>query len=101
MTTNHSYDTPEPGTLDWHIPLNSNFEKLDTDVEIRDADANKSAYEPKANAKFFATDTKKVYVGDGSAWTHVGDVAKLPGDVYVQSTEPSNPVDGDIWIQTG
>lgn len=100
MTDNHQYDTPEAGTLDWHVPLNDNFTKLDTDVEIRDEDANKSNYEAKADAKFFATDTRQVYVGDGSSWVHVGDVAKLPGDVYVQSTEPSDPSDGDIWIQT-
>ena len=100
MTENHQYETPAEGTLDWHIPLNSNFEKIDTDVEIRDADANKSNYSPKAGAKFFATDTHHVYLGDGNAWNHVGDVAKLPGDVYVQSTEPTDATDGDIWIQT-
>jgi hypothetical protein len=30
----------------------------------------------------------------------VGDVAKLPGDVYVGSTEPADASEGDIWIQT-
>lgn len=100
MTDNHQYETPEAGTLDWHIPLNNNFEKIDTDVEIRDTDANKSNYTPKSGAKFFATDTQRVYIGDGSAWNHVGDVAKMPGDVYVQSTEPTDASAGDIWIET-
>jgi hypothetical protein len=100
MTDNHEYTTPEPGTLDWHRPLNDNFDKLDTDVEIRGPDADRSTYEPKAGAKYFATDTRRVYVGDGSSWSHVGDVAKLPGDVYVGSTEPADASEGDIWIQT-
>ncbi|SFR67317.1 glycosyl hydrolase family 28-related protein [Halogeometricum limi] len=26
------YNTPEPGTVDWHVPLNENFEKMEADV---------------------------------------------------------------------
>jgi hypothetical protein len=45
---------------------------LDKLVEIRDTDANKSTYTPKDGAKYIATDTGDVYLGDGSNWTHFG-----------------------------
>lgn len=66
--SNHEYNTPSAGTSDWHVPLNENFEKLDTDVEIRDENANRGQYEPKDGALFRATDTGDVYLGDGSNW---------------------------------
>ncbi|ELZ80494.1 hypothetical protein [Haloferax larsenii] len=94
------YNTPDAGTLNWHVPLNENFKNLGTDVEIRDDDANKSNYDPAVGAKFFANDTKKVYLGDGSQWNYIGDIAKLPGDVVVSDTEPSSASVGDIWIET-
>ncbi|MFC6716054.1 polysaccharide lyase [Natrialbaceae archaeon GCM10025810] len=68
MTTNHDYNTPDEGSTDWHIPLNENFEKLDTDIEIRDEEANRSEYTPHDGAKFFAVDTGAYYLGDGSSW---------------------------------
>lgn len=85
MTRNHGYETPQEGTTDWHIPLNRNFERLDTDIEIRDVEANRGDYEPKPGAKFFATDTGAIYVGDGDSWTEVGggptiDTATATGD---------------------
>lgn len=73
MTTNR-YTTPAEGSLDWHIPLNENFDKLDNHVEVRDAESNLSSYEPKQNAKFLATDTGAVYVGDGSSWNSLGKI---------------------------
>ena len=71
MTNNHDYNTPAEGTSDWHVPINQNFEQIDTDVEIRDTDSNKGSYEPKDGAKYFATDTGNVYLGDGSSWNEV------------------------------
>lgn len=67
-TPNHTYNTPEQGTEDWHVPLNENFDTLDTDVEIRDTEANRSDYEPTAGAKYEATDSGAVYHGDGTDW---------------------------------
>lgn len=71
MTNNHDYNTPAEGTSDWHVPINQNFEQIDKDVEIRDKDTNKGSYEPKDGAKFFATDSGNVYLGDGSSWNAV------------------------------
>lgn len=41
QTPNHGYNVPNECATDWHIPLNENFESYDTDIEIRDGDANK------------------------------------------------------------
>lgn len=67
-TPNHGYNTPGEGSTDWHIPLNKNFDKLDSDVEIRDSEVNKGDYEPKEGAKYEATDSGAIYYGNGSAW---------------------------------
>lgn len=69
------YNTPAEGTLDWHVPLNENFKKLDEHVEVRDTDSNKDSYTPKSGAKFLATDTGAVYLGDGSSWNQIGTIA--------------------------
>ena len=77
--TNHRYNRPSEGAVDWHIPLNENFERLDRDVEIRDAEANRKEYDPVEGAKFLATDSGATYVGDGDAWNLVGYVARAGG----------------------
>lgn len=74
MTENHNYETPSKGSTDWHIPLNDNFRAIDADVEIRDVDANRGGYTPLAGAKFLATDTGDVYLGDGSGWNAIGTI---------------------------
>lgn len=78
QTPNHGYNVPEEGTTDWHIPLNENFRRFDTDVEIRDTEANRTDYDPKAGAKFFSTDTGAVYLGDGSEWSPVERTSRAP-----------------------
>jgi rubredoxin len=80
MTENHNYDTPEQGSTDWHVPLNTNFEQIDTDVEIRDSNTNRSDYTPKSGSKYLATDTGDVYIGDGSDWQHLGNIASETSD---------------------
>ncbi|WP_135854121.1 hypothetical protein [Halorussus salinus] len=99
MTTNHGYNTPTKGTDDWDVPVNENFEKLDTGVEIRDAESNRGDYDPKQGAKFLATDSKKVFLGDGSQWNYLTTLGGIEGDIYVQDTEP-NGSQGDVWIDT-
>lgn len=98
MTDNHNYNTPAKGSTDWHIPLNENFEFIDTDVEIRDTDANKGNYTPKNNAKFVATDTNKVYFGDGTDWNHVGTY-RTDDEVASQSEFDSHT--GDLTAHIG
>ncbi|QPV64341.1 hypothetical protein I7X12_06925 [Halosimplex litoreum] len=67
-TPNHGYNVPDEGTTDWHLALNENFERFDTEVEIRDTEANKGDYEPKDGAKYEATDSGAVYLGNGNSW---------------------------------
>jgi hypothetical protein len=74
MTENHNYSTPPKGTTDWHIPLNDNFRAIDADMEVRDANSNRGNYTPLAGAKFLATDTGDVYLGDGSTWNAIGTI---------------------------
>lgn len=66
QTTNHGYrkwaDDEEP----WD--QRAEWDKLELEVPIIDTDANRSTYEPTANARYFATDTQEWYVGDGSSW---------------------------------
>jgi hypothetical protein len=99
MTPNHEYNTPEAGTLDWHVPLNENFEKLDTKTEIRDSEANLGQYTPKNGAKFLATDTGRRYLGDGTQWTeappHYPNVLGAP---RVKS-DPTDAVNGQLWYR--
>lgn len=83
---NHEYPIPESHERDWDDPLQTIFEALDTDVEIRDVDSNRSAYAPVDGAKFLATDTQAVYVGNGSSWDQIGVVA----DVDTTSTDVSD-----------
>lgn len=99
MTQNHNYSTPKRGATNWDEPLNGNFESLDGDVEIRDRDNNKGNYEPKQGAKFLATDSKKVYLGDGDSWQYFATMGGIEGRIYVQSSEP-NGSEGDVWIDT-
>ncbi|MEF8801842.1 MAG: hypothetical protein V5A56_12550 [Halolamina sp.] len=74
MTDNHDYNTPREGSTNWHIPLNENFRRIDRDVEVRDVEANRGQYQPNSNAKFLATDTGRVYIGDGQGWQRIGSI---------------------------
>jgi len=67
-TPNHKYNVPNQGQQDWHVPLNDNFEAFEVDIELRDEEANLGDYTPTDGAKFLATDTGVVYVGDGNDW---------------------------------
>jgi hypothetical protein len=71
-TTNHGYRRPDRGSEDWNVPINENFARIDTGVEIRDVADNRGEYEPKQGSKFLATDSGRVHVGDGDEWQRVG-----------------------------
>lgn len=69
-TPNHAYNAPDPGTEDWHGPLNENFERFDVDIELRDSgDPDSNGYAAAAGAKYLDTDTGIIYLADGSSWT--------------------------------
>jgi len=87
MTEFHDYTIPEHGQIDWHRPINDNFRQLDRDVEIRDVAANRSRYDPTEGVKFLATDTGRIYIGDGSAWQPLASPAgaRTPNIVCYES----------------
>jgi len=99
MTENHNLNEPEEGTLDWNVPLNDNFRRIDTAVEIRDTEDSLDNYTPKDGAKFLATDTGVRYLGDGSQWVEAPpqplDMLAIPS---VQS-DPSDAVNGEFWYR--
>ena len=94
MTENHGYNTPSKGTQNWDVPLNSNFERLDTDVEVRAPESDRSQYEPKDGSKFFATDTGATYVGSGSEWLRVPSSGLVPTYDEVRT----RLVEGDAYV---
>lgn len=103
VTDNHQFETPEKGTLNWNVPINENFQKLDTDVEIRDQESQLDAYTAKEGAKFFALDTGTVYVGDGDSWTRapretlsVDKSFRLP----LLEADPSDATIGELWFRS-
>ena len=91
------YITPEQGTVDWHLPLNDNFTRLNRDVEIRDLDANRGSYDPRAGAKFLATDTGAVYIGDGGRWSLLGSISGTSGG----SSDGKRMADGTLVARPG
>lgn len=102
MTKNHDYNTPDEGVSDWHVPLNTNFEQLDTDIEIRDIESQLESYQPKEGAKFFAVDTGGIFVGDGETWSRtpvtslsVSDSFRLP----TTETDPDSSESGQLWFR--
>ncbi|MFC4440023.1 MULTISPECIES: right-handed parallel beta-helix repeat-containing protein [Natrialbaceae] len=87
MTDNHDYYTPDKGTIDWHTLLNDNFRTIDTDVEIRDTEANLEEYEPKPGSKFFATDTENVFFGNETRWRPASTSGHEPRFSSLESNE--------------
>lgn len=78
LTDNHEYKLPRRGEADWDVPLNENIERFDTGIEIRDVIGNRTNYEPKDGAKYYATDTGETLIGDGSEWQDIESTGKTP-----------------------
>lgn len=89
-TDNHQYNTPQEGDTDWHIPVNANWNSLDTDIPIFDTDANRSNYTGKSGAWFVASDTGDVYAGTGSGWSQLGTLDG-PSDLTDGTTTVTDP----------
>jgi hypothetical protein len=70
-TNNHEYSVPVEGDTDYQSTFNSWFDTLDQDIEIRDVESNLTNYQPYDGAKFIASDSGKVFYGDGNSWTLV------------------------------
>jgi len=80
-TEQHEWPTPAEDDRDYVATFNEFFDQLDTAVEIRDTDANKSQYAPQDGGKYIATDTGKIYLGNGNTWNHVSTL-RLEEDIH-------------------
>jgi len=90
------YTTPDQGTLDWHIPLNENFDQLNRDIPVLDAEANRDTHAPHEGLLFIATDTGRRYVGDGEAWTELP--YPTDGDTSTETTTDTSGPTADIVV---
>lgn len=68
FTPNHEFQLFANGEAWEH---RTEFSKLDTEVAIKDAAANRTNYQPKSGALYIATDTGVRYLGDGSTWNEL------------------------------
>lgn len=97
-TANHGYSRPSKGTEDWHVPLNENFRRIDTAIEIRAPESDIGEYESKKGAKFLATDTGAVYVGDGDQWQAIGQLTSrqrtIDGASIARPADLQSVIDG-------
>ncbi|GGK71231.1 hypothetical protein [Haloarcula sebkhae] len=102
-TPNHSYQRPDRGAQNWHIPLNENFSRIDTEVEIKDAAENLNQYQPKEGAKFLATDSRRIFIGNGEEWLEFGSAAGRARSVSLaESSERATVMsDGTFVAQPG
>jgi hypothetical protein len=103
LTDNHDYKLPQRGEEDWDVPLNENIERFDTGMEIRDEETRRGNYDPKAGAKFLATDTGVVYLGTGTSWEYVSGSGNRPVvdylDVEFDGTSRSTAL--RLWWEDG
>jgi len=106
-TPNHSYNVPDEGAQDWHIPLNENFRQYDTDIELRGPQSELTSNQPKDGAKFLATDTGRIYVGDGSRWVWALALPRVDPATVVGAAaslvlgSPVNSADADGAVVAG
>lgn len=64
----HGWTVPTQGDNNYEAILSDLFDELDAHTFVRDTEANRTNYTPKADAVYFATDTETIYEGDGSSW---------------------------------
>jgi len=70
-TDNHGYNRPREGAKNWDVDLNENFADIDSDMPIRDTEANKGTYDSTDGVKYEATDSGAIYYGNGDSWVLV------------------------------
>ncbi|SFG72864.1 hypothetical protein SAMN04488063_2806 [Halopelagius inordinatus] len=100
MTLNHDYGTPAEGTTDWHVPLNENFASIDADVEVRDTEDALSQYAPNEGAKFFAVDTGRRYLGNGTDWVDIPSHSPSETTLPRETEDPADAPVGALWYRT-
>lgn len=73
------FHSPEGGIENWHLPLNENFDLLETLVEHRQPAANRFSVDPVQGKKWLSTDTGTIYIGTGTQWRELGTIGAGSG----------------------
>ena len=103
------YNTPVKGTLDWHIPLNENFDRLNRDIPVLDIEEERGSYTPHDGLMFIARDTGRRYVGDGDKWSEIpyptnstNEASTTSADIVVsRSSDPVQAVRNGEELASG
>jgi len=100
-TTNHNLPKPAKGDLDgtWGDTVNEELtQRLEERVEIRDVQSNLGNYTPYEDAAFRATDTGRIYLGDGSGWNAQNFGTSddpVPGTSHFEALEATSAIDAN------
>lgn len=84
LTTNHGLQLWAAGELDWEH--RADMQSIERTLTVRDFDANHANYTPYDGARFEATDTNAIYLGDGTAWNAI--TPKPTADHIADTTNP-------------
>lgn len=103
-TTNYNYAKPAEGDSDWDSTLNNNFDLLDADLilehngdgshgnskplrcrVVADATARGAISSPRTGDMVWQSDTKVLYVHDGTAWQSWASVVTVLNNVPLQT----------------
>ncbi|WP_440771190.1 glycosyl hydrolase family 28-related protein [Natronorubrum sp. DTA28] len=94
---NHGFDLDyEPGEA-WDY--NDDFAALEERVPVVDDETDRDGYTPHGDSVFIARDTGDVYVGTGSAWNHLGNVAETTAPVTAYGAVGDGVTDDTRAIQ--
>lgn len=71
---------------------------LEERTPVVDTAANRSNYTPHTDAVFIASDTGRLYLGDGSAWDLVGsETNPISGTVHVEAVSASDVIGNAVY----
>lgn len=107
----HGWTWPEEDEENWHTTLENWAAVLDNEVWIIDTEANQSNYTPTNDAPFYAHDTNKLFLGNGSNWVEIADFGNIGSGsggggwtsrtTVVAADSPYDITDGEsIWADT-
>ena len=73
-TPNHELNLYTEGDENWtHTP---DMETIEERLVVRDLEENRDNYTPYTDALFFARDSERWYVGEGTSWTLLGTIGE-------------------------
>lgn len=84
LTPNHSLQLWAAGELDWEH--RDDMQYIERTMTIRDFESNLANYTPYDGARFEATDSHAIYLGDGTNWTAI--TPKPTADHIADTTNP-------------